>query len=999
MRFRGIFALLLPLLLLEFLFAGTTGKISGRVVDKQNGEPLIGVNVLVKDTQLGAATDLDGYYTILNVPPGSYTLQALYIGYQQTEISEVLVSIDLTTRIDIELSETTLEVTEVITITAERPVVKRDLTATTAVVGGDEIAALPVTEVSEVLELQAGYVDGHMRGGRKGEVAYWIDGIPVTDAYDGGTVVEVSKDMVQELQVVSGAFNAEYGNAMSGIVNIATKEGSNEFGGQVNTYIGDYLSSHNDIFWNIDDFDPVAIYNFDGSIHGAIQDDKFFYYLNARHIYFDGWHQGKQMFNPEAYGIFPQNFGFNLPGDPEYYVLGSDATMDSIINAEILTRFISPPLNPNDPAQKAIIDSMYNVMRSAHPNPLGNGEYVSMNWSQKDYLQGKFIYKFSDVFKLMSSTIYDQVDYRDYDRAYALNPKGDVSRHRLGFTQLFKISHVLSTSTFYDLGLTYFNKKYEEYVYEDPNDPRHIHPAAYTRYDGFSFNTGGTNLHRFERETQTYLAKFDLTSQFTRTNEIKLGFEFKQHILSYEDIDLQPPPDKTDYMNVFYESPYISPVVADESTVFTARYENKPMEASFYIQDKIEFDDFILNLGVRFDYFDADGRILSDPTDPKIASPARPENKFHDQNGNGWHDSEDVNRNGILDPNEDVNGNGDLDYYEPFVTLAERETYWYKKADPKFQFSPRIGAAFPISERGKIYFSYGHFFQRPKFEYLYTNPDYDFEIGETTIVGNADLKPEKTTSGEIGIQQQVSDDLSIDATLYFRDIRDLTGTRADKISVYGGASDDYLIYKNSDFGLTKGFILALNKRLSGGMSARIDYTYQVAEGTASEPNDAQKASDSNTEPEVQLIPLGWDQRHTINASFSYAAETWGFSVLSQYGSGLPYTPQLGRDVSVILTNSGIKPQSFNMDLKAYKDFYIDNYRLTAFLRIFNLFDTLNEVNVYDDTGRAGESEQIDTAKNNNPYRYDSYNTIDEWFTNATHYSEPRRIELGLTINF
>ena len=204
--------------LVNSIFAGTTGKITGRVVDENTGEPLIGANVLIKDTPYGASTDLDGYYVILNIAPGSYTIQAMYIGYNTQEITEVNVSIDLTTKIDINLSETTLETSETITVVAQREAIRKDLTATTAVVGDKEIEALPVTEVSEVLSLQAGYVDGHMRGGRTGEIAYWIDGIPVTDAYDGQAVVDVNKDLVQELQVVSGAFNAEYGNAMSGIV-------------------------------------------------------------------------------------------------------------------------------------------------------------------------------------------------------------------------------------------------------------------------------------------------------------------------------------------------------------------------------------------------------------------------------------------------------------------------------------------------------------------------------------------------------------------------------------------------------------------------------------------------------------------------------------------------------------------------------------------------------------------------------------------------------------
>lgn len=961
------------ILLTAFVFmssaqAGTTGKIVGRVIDKSNGEPLIGANILVKDSQLGGATDLDGYYVILNIPPGTYTLQALYVGYQTVDISNVVVSIDLTTTIDFQLSDATLEVAEAITITAERPVVKKDLTATTAVVGDKEIEALPVTEVSEVLELQAGYVDGHLRGGRSGEIAYWIDGIPVTDAYDGGTVVDVSKDMVQELQVVSGAFNAEYGNAMSGIVNIATKDGSNDFGGQFNTYIGDYVSSHENIFWNINDVNPAAIYNFDGSVHGALIKDKLHYYVNARHIYFDGWYQGKREFNPEAIGGLYQGPDDE---DPYWYVLGTDANVDSVINAFTL---LQNGVDISNPANQAFVDSMYQVLRKNHKSGLGDGEFVPMNWSRKSYVQGKLIYKFSDVIRVMSNTIFDNVDYRDYNRAYKLNPDGDVQRHRRGLTQIFKLSHALSPTTFYDLGLTYFQKKYEEYLYENPNDPRYVHPDALVRLDEYSFNANGTNNHRFMRETQTYLAKLDLTSQLNRVHQFKVGFEAQRHHFDYEDINLRPSDSQRSF-DAVYGSPFISPVVLDASTIHTSRYTRKPTEASLYVQDKLEFDDFILNIGVRFDYFDADGRILADPSDPEINKPLKVENRFHDLNGDG------------------VQNVG-----EPDVTLAEREQYWYKKSKPKYQISPRIGAAFPISSTGKVYFSYGFFFQRPRFELLYTNPDFDLPTSGTGIIGNADLAPEKTVSGEIGIQQQVSEDISIDATVYFRDVRDLTGTSADFVSISGG-TNFYAKYTNSDFGLIKGFVVALNKRFSGGLTARLDYTYQVAEGTASDPADAQKAADSGALEEIQLLPLAWDQRHTFNASVTYSQDDWGLSLIGQYGSGLPYTPRRTEDVSSILTNNSVKPQTTNIDLRAYKDFYVDDYKFTAFLRVFNLLDQLNEVGVYDDTGRAGETIDFSRARTTVDPRVQRYNSLNEWFTNATHYSEPRRVELGLTFNF
>jgi len=914
---KAIFLLIFTVAVLQ---AGTTGKIVGKITDAQSGEALIGANILIKGTSMGAATDAEGYYIIMNVPPGTYTLQALYIGYNSKEITGVTVNTDLTTTIDVTLSETTLETGETITVVAKRKAIKTDLTATTAVVGNKQIKALPVTEISDVLALQAGYVDGHMRGGRTGEVAYWIDGIPVTDSYDGSTVVDVNKDMVQELQVISGAFNAEYGNAMSGIVNIVTKDGSNTFGGQLKTYLGSYYSKHTKIFWGIDHFNPTNIYNFEASVHGAVIKDKLFYFLNGRHIYFGGWLNGRDVYKP-------QNLAFvNTDG-----------------------QFV-PYFNPKGK---------------------GSGKLVPMNWNRKNYAQSKLIFKLTPSVTFLSSTIYDNVHYQDYDRSYKLNPGGNLQKHREGFTQILKMTHVLTPKTFYDFGITAFDKKYEEFAYANPHDPRYVHPDLGRTYP-FSFKTGGVNLHRFHRETKTLLAKFDLTGQVNRKHEIKTGFELKQHQFTFADIYLQP---ADDYKAFNFANPYIETVIPPDSSIYASHYKRRPKEASFYIQDKMEFQDFIINVGVRFDYFDSDGEVLADPTDPQIYSPIKPQNRYHDLNGNGFQDPG-----------------------EPNVTVAERRAYWYKKAKPKYQFSPRIGAAFPISSRGKIYFSYGYFFQRPKFELLYQNPDFDIPVTGFGLVGNADLKPEKTIQGEIGIQQQVAPDVVVDATLYFRDIRDLTGTRAKVISIFG-SGQTYNKFVNSDFGLVKGLVLSVNKSFSSGFSAKVDYTYQVAKGTASDPNDAHKAVESGKLPEVQLVPLAWDQTHTVNVSATYAAQSWGASIIGQFGSGMPYTPLITRDISTILINRGHKPVTYKADIKAYKTFTYNHYVFTAFLRVLNLFDRLNQVNVYTDSGRADETIFEQNARQSLGHGGQWVNSLDEWFTNATYYSEPRRIEMGLTFNF
>jgi len=213
--------LLLAFLLFQILVNAQSGKIAGRITDKVSGEGLPGVNVVIIGTSQGAATDLDGYYSILNVRPGTYSVRASAIGYGSVTTSGVHVSIDLTAKIDFTIGESTVTTQEVVVV-ASKPLVTKDLTSSTSIVGAEEIASLPVTEFSQVLGLKAGMVGGKVRGGRSGEVVYAIDGVPMTDVYDGGTVVDVNANSIQELQFVSGAFNAEYGKALSGYVNIAT---------------------------------------------------------------------------------------------------------------------------------------------------------------------------------------------------------------------------------------------------------------------------------------------------------------------------------------------------------------------------------------------------------------------------------------------------------------------------------------------------------------------------------------------------------------------------------------------------------------------------------------------------------------------------------------------------------------------------------------------------------------------------------------------------------
>ena len=916
---RIYFLIFFVILIFSFALAGNTGKIAGKILDLKTREPIIGASILVEGTVYGAGTDLDGRFTILNLSPGTYTIRVSAVGYGSMVRKNVQVSIDLTTREDFDLTEATIQTQEVVAI-AEKPLVQKDLTASTAVVSSDQLQTLPVTEFSQVLNLQAGYVGGHVRGGRKGEVGYWIDGVPVTDAYDGSNVVEVNKDMIQELQLISGAFNAEYGQAMSGIVNIATKDGGTDFHGSASTYFGDYVSTHKDIFKGIDKIDPFSIRNFEGSINGPIINNLSFF-ANARYIYFGGWLNGIRRFNP-------QNF------------IGQD--------------------------------NQGNWIMYGWPSGKGDSAVVPMNWSERTYLQGKLSYRFSSLLKVNYNIIYDKTDYQDYDRNYQYNPDGNLNRFSNSLTNILQISHTLSNSTFYTLGLSLFKKTYKHYLYEDPNDSKYVHPDLLTT-QAYSFLTGGTNLSRFKRETQTFLAKLDFTSQLNNEHMIKFGLESRVHRLFFQDITLRPIESETSSSSL--TTPFIHTRILDESSQYNSSYTKKPMELSAYIQDKMEFNSLIINIGVRVDYFKSDGKVLADESDPNIFEPIKPSNRFNDLNGNGTQDAGETTK-----------------------TLADREQYWYKMVKGKLQFSPRFGASFPITDRGIIHFSYGHFFQIPRFELLYQNPY--FKLGSGTgnlgVVGNADLRPEMTINGEVGLQQQLTDDISMDITGYFRDIRDLSGTRADEIVLFGGSAS-YSKFVNSDFGFIRGVIFSINKHFGSGLSATFDYTFQIAKGSASDPSESRNALAGGSLPEVQLTPLAWDQRHTANATLTYFNNGWGGSLIAQYGSGYPYTPRRSEDITSLLTNSQFKPSTLNVDVRLHREIKIAGFKSTIFLRVFNLFDTKNETSVYDDTGRAGFT--TDEERLRKTGTKEIVNTLSDWFTNASNYSEPRRIELGLIIEF
>ena len=231
--------------------AGTSGKISGTVVDKSNGQGLPGANVVLVGTSKGASSDLKGVFKIFNVDPGTYQMKISMMGYQKITVENVRVSVDLTTHISLEMNVAILEIKEAVIVTADRPLVQKDMTMKQTTLYASEIADMPLDDIPSILSTQsnvsiltgtptakAGYNvrgidDIRMRGGRNNEVALLIDGVKVQNPLFGGFGTKLNTNAVEQLTISAGGFSAEYGNALSGVINLTTRSGRENFSGSL----------------------------------------------------------------------------------------------------------------------------------------------------------------------------------------------------------------------------------------------------------------------------------------------------------------------------------------------------------------------------------------------------------------------------------------------------------------------------------------------------------------------------------------------------------------------------------------------------------------------------------------------------------------------------------------------------------------------------------------------------------------------------------------------
>ncbi len=866
------YLLVLVIIFIQSNFAQSIGKIRGKVISQDTDEPLVGANVLIVGTNQGAATGIDGSYIIINVRPGIYSVRFGFVGYQTKVIENVIVNSDQTTTLNVILEPTTLVGQEVVVV-AKRPIVEFNQTSTVVSINKDDIKALPVQNLKDIVNLQAGVIDGHFRGGRLGEVQYQIDGVSITNPYNNSSILEIDRSIIDEVQVISGTFDAKYGQAMSGIVNTVLKSGSERFLFSGEIYGGDYFTTDVNRYPHNNSFSPIGVQNIQLSISGPVGIPQTTFFVSGRRYYNSGYLFGQRRFSPFDKHDFEKKI-FTPSGD------------------------------------KALVPLNYRL-----------------EWSG----QGKITNTSIKNIQISYQNVFNYIKAKNYNHSFRFNPDGTKTNFTTSFSHGLSFVHTLSEKMFYKLNLRQNYFLYEDYVYKDLYDPRYLEagpPKGDANYE-YGAIVQGVDLGRFKQETYSYLLKGELTWQASNSDYIESGFEWQLSKITFG------PPGFFIYTTINGVETLQPREQYPKMPGLRTYY---PLQFAAYLQDRIEWSDLVVRAGIRFELFDARATIPSD-----LQNPAN--------------------------------------------SISGAPPSFPKRTSVKTAFAPRIGFSYPLTTMSSVYFSYGHFYQLPGLGLLYDNADYsildELQAGGISygVMGNPELKPEKTIQYEFGYKQAFSDFFGTQLAFFYKDIRDLLGVQF--IDTYTAAS--YARFTNVDFGQVYGFTISFYQKNLDYFTSTLDYTLQYAFGNSSDPRETANRAAAGKDARPRTIPFNWDQRHTLNISVIYNNPTLlTISTIIRIGSGQPYTPEIGTGFGADLeTNSSRKKGYALVDLRAEKLFNFGPVQFSIFTRIINLFNN-HFVNgfVFANTGSP------DYSLTPAVHRAD--------LTDPSRFYEPRRIEFGFT---
>ncbi len=989
-----IFALLFSLFAGAALVqAGTTGKIAGTAVDRESGAPLPGVNVSLVGTTLGASAGLDGAFFILQVPPGTYAVKASMIGKQTVIIENVIVRVDLTTTLRIRMVDEAIALGKEVTVYAEAPVIQKDVTASIQNLGIKEFERIPMRDTKQGLMVQAGVffdpipVAGGLgsagkgetryavRGGSQDEVKWFIDGARVSNlvmgrADWGGSFTNVPMQAVKEVQVMTGGFTAEYSEAQSGVVSIVTREG------------GDALHGSADFSYGL-----AGQHHFGNYLYDHKTEKEFRAHTLADGTLDPAWWTASRQAQIYDYRKIPDFTGTVTLDGPLFKLRGTPIGFFTSLQIKKAAYTLPHPRDSRDTR---------NLMFNLAWNPKSIKMKLTGFYNQDAHC-----------------TLQENGDFTNqakYYRGWGSLLHTDTWMLNYGFT------HLLGERLYYDLKLS----TYWSHFKEKPSDYSLIGASqkptlwGFHRWDGYEdepFDHYAPALYN-DLLTGDISLTGTVNWQFDRNNLLKSGAEFRYNTFDERESYRTPSftRDKSLWLNRGLMNTY------------------HPLQAALFLQDKMEFESMILNIGLRYDYFDPNYSWFAPTTLFNLAI-----NPAYDT---------------ALDPDKDqIDANGNVKYAFDNVLNKPRQA-----AKRYSMISPRFGVSFPISDKSLLHFNYGHYYQMPPldqmFEIGYFRPEYivkkivaeriaaaaegrapahiasnDGDAERVVGFTNQPLKPQKTIQFEAGFKQSFERIAVVDIVAYYKDVFDQTQERIGLFDhhIYGWdpfnkvttPNASYQTYLAGDYGDSRGIEAALHTLFSEVLFFDVNYSFSRATEGRATPGviryDGQGKATFTWDADVnKRIPVekSFSRPHVLRVN-SYLRfprsnrattvdrilQESSLSLLFNYYSGQAFTYLTPTDPPDTYNNYRF-PVIYTFDLKLEKQWQLwGGHAMTWYMNITNL---LNKKNL-----RSYGDALFDSEATKKFIEKGTVSTVDAdgYDISWQNYFETRRIFLGARYSF
>ncbi len=912
--------------------------IQGTVTDATDGRVLPSADLVVPGSTLGTFTMADGRFRLL-LPPGEYSLRVRYLGYRSVLKENIHLSAGevLEMNFALELGEAFRAKGVTVWMDADY----QDVGDTRAMhsTNQEDLQNFAVDNMLEAIGLDAGImvINGeiHVRGGRDTEVSYTSDDVPIDNPLGGS--MSVSNVAIANIQTVVGGMDAEYGNAQSAVVNVTTREGGERFGGTVRYWTDDY-GRQDKTYAN---FDRLA-----AGFGGPLLRDEIRWFLAGEASGLDGeylpaddrreWKAfddlfkfsersssqlqltGKLTWRANSRLKFSAEGNLNLSRDDPYihnwnqqgYVNRVHVFEKLELSGESdeegehffhVARGTLPVYHgpwydefylPNRQRQgQGLPNAFEKVLLKLKPAGAEQSAYVVVDAFRARSARSGVEYMvlteelFGGYMNTLSRWSYQRSDSsQTYHNAAERTP---VTRTRNNALKLLAI-HNISDEVFYKFALSRLDFSRHSAVdgkepadYDTAGHPvtlangalqRNLAPEVYYTDPNNPFLATAYDFpNYFDQQAQSWIIKFDLTSRRWPGHRIKTGF-----LAQYNDM-----------RNIQMTSPGLTRPLVDDITGRTLgvaqgrsanTFHNFAPRTAFYCQDRWEHRGMVVNAGLRYDLF-------SPGTGVEVLMRAEG-----------------------VDPS------------------IER----YKQV-----MSPRLGLAFPITDRDVFHFHYGRSFQAPGNDRLFQTQDPN--SGEA-LLGNPDLDPEITVSYQVGVRHQFSKHIAGDFAIFYKDIFDLVSSTTAVDTVSGNTFSRYI---NRAYASARGLELTLDRRFADGYGGQLAYTLSYADGVASDAEFGAQGAAGLTHLPTGELPLRWDQRHVLSLRLRLMdTGNWGGSFIYALGSGLPWTPVIRnqRRADPRRENSRRHPASHSLSMQAEKFFDLWGRHLTLFFDGRNLLD-------------------------------------------------------------